>query len=83
MVPATAGAPTATTVPLLPPAPPVSVTGAPEVIVQEGDTLTSIAEQHGISVSVLAAWNGLNDPDLIFPGERLLLSGESEPGEEE
>lgn len=44
--------------------------------VQWGDTLSQIAADHGMSVDQLVALNGLDDPDLIFPGEEILLHTE-------
>jgi hypothetical protein len=41
--------------------------------VREGDTLSAIAETYGLSVQELVWLNGLDDPDLIFPGEVLDL----------
>lgn len=42
--------------------------------VQRGDTLTSIATRHGISVGELIALNDLGDRDVIRVGQRLVLS---------
>ncbi|WP_079477190.1 LysM peptidoglycan-binding and 3D domain-containing protein [Halobacillus salinus] len=44
--------------------------------IRKGDTLYSIAQKHGTSVSSLKAANGLNS-DLIYPGQKLSLNGES------
>jgi len=38
-------------------------------VVQRGDTLSEIGERLGISWRLLALWNRLRDPDLIFPGQ--------------
>ena len=38
-------------------------------VIQEGDALTVIAEQYGISVEELCRINGIEDPDLIYVGE--------------
>ena len=40
--------------------------------IQRGDTLTSIARQHGTTVANLKAWNGLRD-DRIIAGNRLIM----------
>lgn len=37
--------------------------------VEEGDTLSGIAEEYGVTVSQLCSWNGISDPNLIYPGE--------------
>lgn len=42
-------------------------------IVRPGDTLSTIAWQHGVTVSELAAWNELSQLNLIFPGQPLSL----------
>jgi lipoprotein NlpD len=44
-----------------------------EYIVDSGDTLYSIAWQHGLDIQELAAWNGIKPPYLIRPGQRILL----------
>jgi LysM repeat protein len=41
--------------------------------VQEGDTLSAIAEQFGLTIADLVAANDLADPDLIFPGQVLRI----------
>jgi lipoprotein-anchoring transpeptidase ErfK/SrfK len=43
------------------------------VEVQPGDTLSAIAERHGISVQVLAEANQIQNPDLIQVGQVLQL----------
>ena len=43
-------------------------------LVQPGDTLYSIAFDHGVDTRELAAWNGLSNPDRIYVGQRLVLS---------
>jgi LysM repeat protein len=47
--------------------------------VQKGDTLYSIARQHGISVDALSTLNGIKDPTKVLPGTRLLIPGASGP----
>ena len=44
------------------------------IIVQQGDTLSSIAARYGTTVTALKRANGLSD-DMIFVGQRLRLSG--------
>lgn len=41
--------------------------------VQEGDTLWAIANRHGVPVETLASANGLASPDLLHPGQRLII----------
>ena len=48
---------------------------ADEYNVVEGDTLSEIAERHGVTVEELAETNGIVDPDLILSGEVLLVPG--------
>src|SRR5262245_29723915 len=43
-------------------------------VVRAGDTLFSIAWQHGVDQRDLARWNGIKNPDLIQVGQRLRLS---------
>ncbi len=44
-------------------------------VVQPGDTLYSIAWRHGVDAERLARINGLRNPDMIRPGQRLILRG--------
>lgn len=46
--------------------------------VKWGDTLASIAERHGVSLSALQALNGLANPDLILPGMVLTIPPSTE-----
>lgn len=47
--------------------------------VQHGDTLYSIAWRYDLDFKILAKWNGIRSPYLIFPGQRLDMKG---PGKE-
>ena len=51
---------------------PVRAAG-PTVTVRPGDTLSAIAARYGVSVTRLAVLNHLADPDLLQPGQQLLL----------
>ena len=42
-------------------------------VVQAGDTVWRIAKRYGVSAKQVVAWNGLDRPDRIFPGERLRI----------
>ncbi len=39
------------------------------VTVRPGDTLSGLAEEHGVSWQEMAALNNLDNPDLIYPGQ--------------
>ncbi len=43
--------------------------------VRPGDTLWAIARRYGTTVTVLAAANGIQDPDRIYPGQVLRIPG--------
>ena len=68
---ATDAPPAATATPQLP-------TNTPTVasvvhIVQEGETLSLIAQQYGVTVEAIAQANGLTDPSLIVIGQELII----------
>ncbi len=46
-------------------------------VVQPGDTLSAIAQRFGTTDQNLAAINGIPDPNLIFPGQVLRVTGGS------
>ncbi|WP_024868985.1 peptidoglycan DD-metalloendopeptidase family protein [Pseudoxanthomonas suwonensis] len=48
-------------------------TAGKTVVVQQGDTLYSIARRNGASVEDMARWNNLQPPYTIYPGQRLQL----------
>jgi LysM repeat protein len=50
--------------------------------VRSGDTLYSIAILHGVTVQDIATANHLINPNLIFPGQALIIPGVSNPGED-
>lgn len=43
-------------------------------VVRDGDTLSAIAESNGLTVRQLVWLNGLENPDLIFPGQVIALA---------
>lgn len=43
-------------------------------VVYEGDTLSHIAVRYGMTVRELALLNGIDDPNLIFPGQQIVLA---------
>ena len=58
--------------------PPAPRTSAPPpgatAVVKRGDTLYGIAFRNGLDVRELAAWNSIEAPYTIYPGQRLRLS---------
>lgn len=59
---------------------PTSATAQPAAtsgtyVVQRGDTLSSIASRHGVSVQALARANNIYNPSLIRSGQRLVIPG--------
>lgn len=48
-------------------------------VVQRGDTLARIAARYGVSISALAAANGIRNANLIYTGQRLVIPGKSAP----
>ena len=48
------------------------------VVVKPGDTLGEIALRYGMTVAQLSELNGIADPNRIFAGQRLRLSGKPE-----
>ena len=62
---------------------PAGSEGAPGgYVVVEGDTLSEIADRHGVTVEELAETNGIVDPDFILSGQVLLIprAAEIAPG---
>ena len=45
------------------------------VVVQPGDTLSEIALKHGVTVAQLRALNGIANPNRIYAGQRLRVTG--------
>src|SRR5690606_16786901 len=44
--------------------------------VQRGDTLGEIARDHGVKLSELVKANDIPNPDLIYPGQVLVIPGQ-------
>ncbi len=42
-------------------------------IVKRGDTLTRIAHIYNVSISNLVTWNNIKNPNLIFPGQKIII----------
>ena len=49
-------------------------------IVEKGDTLYGIAKKFDTTVEILAAFNGISDPDVLSPGMILRIPFEDEEG---
>ncbi len=47
----------------------------PVYVVQEGDTLWSVAVQFGISLNELTTYNQINNPNQVSIGTRLVIPG--------
>jgi LysM repeat protein len=52
---------------------PISIVYARTHTVEQGDTLSAIAEHYGVSAEELAAANGISDPDRIYAGQVLTV----------
>ncbi len=50
-----------------------NATGKTFYTVRRGDTLWGIARRYGTTVQNLVSWNNIQNPNLIFPGQRLIL----------
>jgi LysM repeat protein len=61
--------------------PPLAVLPVPSalaqqvVVVRSGETLSEIAERHGVSLTRLMQANGISDADLVVVGQRLTIPG--------
>jgi LysM repeat protein len=73
--PAPVEAPTAATPPTPTPNFPEPASGATETayVVQEGDNLTTIAEQFGTTVDAIVQANDIEDPNVILVGQELII----------
>lgn len=52
---------------------PIPPTGGRIYIVQPGDTLFKIAENYNSNVDIITELNNINNPNLIYPGQRLII----------
>ncbi len=58
---------------------PASVTSNGTYVVRAGDTLNSIAARYGVSPAALARANKISNPNKIYIGQRLVISGSAAP----
>ncbi len=47
--------------------------------IQRGDTLNGIAKRYGVTVRDLIAVNEIDDPNRIYPGQKLIIPGYDQP----
>lgn len=50
-------------------------TGSIIYIVQSGNTLSGIAEKYGVTVGQIVEMNDIENPNLIYPGEKIRIKG--------
>lgn len=48
-------------------------TGKTYYTIKRGDTLWRISRRYGVSVQNIVSWNNIQNPNLIYPGQRLIL----------
>lgn len=66
---------TATPGPTSAPATATSVPAGTTYVVQSGDTLNRIAQKFGVTIAALMSANGLSNANLIYVGQRLIITG--------
>ncbi len=57
------------------PAAATASTGGSVYTVKSGDTLGAIAARHGVKLSEVLGWNGLNMSSIIYPGQKIKIGG--------
>lgn len=50
-------------------------TGKTYYTIKRGDTLWGISRRYGVSVQNIVSWNNIQNPNLVYPGQRLILYG--------
>jgi len=63
-----------------PAAKPKKTTKAKTVTVKSGDTLSGIAAKHGTTVKKLAKTNNIENPDVIYVGQKIKIGGTTSKG---
>lgn len=43
--------------------------------IKRGDTLWGISRRYGVSIQNIVEWNNIQNPNLIYPGQRLIIYG--------
>jgi LysM repeat protein len=61
------------------PAAPSTPSNATIYTVVSGDTLGAIAAKHGVPLSSIFSWNNLSGSSIIYPGQKIKVSGGSTP----
>ncbi|MDJ0353427.1 MULTISPECIES: lytic transglycosylase domain-containing protein [Micrococcaceae] len=61
--------------PAAPAAPAPSAAAGSAYTVKSGDTLSAIAARHGVKLSEVLGWNGLNMGSIIYPGQQIKIGG--------
>ena len=54
---------------------PAAPSGGSAYTVKPGDTLGAIAARHGVKLSEVFGWNGLNLGSIIYPGQQIKIGG--------
>ncbi|MEB3320408.1 MAG: LysM peptidoglycan-binding domain-containing protein [Cyanobium sp.] len=67
-----------TALPLMAALPPATM-AQQAVVVRSGETLSEIADRHGVSLTRLMQANGISDPDLVQVGQRITIPGSGAP----
>ena len=57
------------------PAASTAAAGGSVYSVKSGDTLSAIAARHGVKLSEVFGWNGLNLGSIIYPGQQIKIGG--------
>lgn len=65
--------------PQAPAAPAAPAAPSTSHVVVAGDTVTAIAQKHGVTVAAVLSANGLRPSSIIYPGQRLAIPGRGGP----
>jgi len=77
-VPTATATPTASPTPTETPTPTPGPTVAPDIaalpaVVRQGDFLSTFAARYGVSLDALIEYNGIQNPDMVAPGQRFMI----------